>query len=452
MKFRRILIANRGEIAVRVIRTCEHLGIETVLAASEADLDSVAARCADRVICIGPASPAQSYLNIEAVASAAVTSRADALHPGYGFLSENSRLAAACDGAGIVFIGPTEGQLNAVGDKLNARNHATQAGLTPVPGGEVRTPAEARQLAESIGWPVLLKAVSGGGGRGMKRVNSARELESMMSIASAEAQAAFADSRLYLERYIEHGRHIEVQILGDGENTIHLGTRDCSIQRRHQKILEEAPAPNLSDGIRDALHRSGVAFANHLRYRGLGTVEFLLDCDSNLIYFLEMNARIQVEHPVTEETCGLDLVEEQIAVAEGQKLRWKQSDITFQGHAIECRINAEDWRSDFRPCPGVVSRAVFPVGQGIRVDTHAQSGANVPPQYDSLVAKLIVQGANRTEAISKMGAALSNLQIHGIETNVGLQELIVNQKDFIYGAVTTSFLHELLANRTIEAA
>lgn len=452
MKFRRILIANRGEIALRVIRTCERLGIETILAVSEADLDSVAARCADWVICLGAASPADSYLNIEAVVSAAVGSRADALHPGYGFLSENPKLAAACDRAGIIFIGPTAEQLNAAGDKLNARAQAMQAGLTPIPGGEIRTSAEARQLAARLGWPVLIKAVSGGGGRGMKRVNNMDELESAMAIASAEAQAAFADRRLFMERYMEHCRHVEVQILGDGESAIQLGTRDCSIQRRHQKILEEAPAPQLSDTVRNELHGSGVAFANHLKYRGLGTVEFLFDCDSDSIYFQEMNARIQVEHPVTEEICGLDLIEAQIAVAEGRKLPWKQSEIAFEGHAIECRINAENWNKDFRPSPGVISRAVFPVGNGIRVDTHAQAGAEVPPQYDSLVAKLIVHEMNRHESIHKMRAALSNLKMQGIETNAGLHELILNQEEFNHGGVNTSFLQNLLAKRTMETA
>jgi acetyl-CoA carboxylase, biotin carboxylase subunit len=351
MTLRRILIANRGEIAVRVIRTCQRLGIETVLAASEADLDSMGARMADRTICIGPANSSASYLNIEAVVGAAVASKAGAIHPGYGFLSENQELAAACNQADVIFIGPTVEQLEAVGDKLKARAHATAAGLHGVPGGEVRSFEEALQIAYQIGWPILIKSVGGGGGRGMKHVTDAGKLAEAMEMATAEALASFGDPRLYIERFVSHGRHIEVQVLGDGENLIHLGTRDCSIQRRYQKLVEEAPAPNINETLREEMHLAAVAFARHLKYRGLGTVEFLVDCDREAFYFLEMNARIQVEHPVTEAICGLDLVEEQIAVAEGRKLRWRQDEVKFFGHAIECRINAEDWEHDFLSKP-----------------------------------------------------------------------------------------------------
>jgi len=446
MTIRRILIANRGEIAVRVIRTCQRLGVEGVLAASEADLDSMAARLADETICIGPPNSAQSYLNIQAIVAAAAASKAGAIHPGYGFLSENPKLAEACEREGLIFIGPTVEQLYAVGDKLKARAHAAAAGLSGVPGGKVVTLAEAQRLAGEVGWPILIKAVGGGGGRGMKLVQNSTQLALAMEMAAAEAQASFGDPRLYLERYIPHGRHIEVQVLGDGENVIHLGTRDCSIQRRYQKLVEEAPAPNLNDTLRDAMHGAAVAFARHLRFQGLGTVEMLVDCDRETFYFLEMNARIQVEHPVTEAICGIDLVEEQIAIAEGRKLRWKQEQIVFSGHAIECRINAEDWLHEFRPSPGRVTRAVFPVGQGIRVDTHMQAGATVPPFYDSLMGKLIVHGADRQEALQKVRRALARLEIAGVATNLPMHVELMDNDEFARGAVNTGFLERFLEN------
>jgi acetyl-CoA carboxylase, biotin carboxylase subunit len=452
MTLRRILIANRGEIAVRVIRTCQRLGIETVLAPSEADLDSMGARWADRTICIGPANSSASYLNVEAVVAAAVATKADAIHPGYGFLSENQKLAAACDRAGVCFIGPTVEQLDAVGDKLKARAHAAAAGLAGVPGGQVNSLAEAQRLGDQLGWPMLIKAVGGGGGRGMKQVRVASELVAAMEMATAEAQASFGDPRLYIERYISHGRHIEVQILGDGEDVVHLGTRDCSIQRRYQKLLEEAPAPSINEILREEMHRAAVAFAKHLKYRGLGTVEFLVDCDRDTFYFLEMNARIQVEHPVTEAICGIDFVEEQIAVAEGRKLRWKQDEVRFFGHALECRINAEDWMHDFRPSPGTVTRAIFPVGQGIRVDTHTQEGAKVPPFYDSLLGKLIVHGVDRAEAVHKMHRALSNLEITGVTTNLPMHVELMRSDEFARGGVDTGFLQRFLQDRRSEAA
>jgi len=452
MTLRRILIANRGEIAVRVIRTCQRLGIETVLAASEADLDSMGARLADITICIGPANSSASYLNVEAVIAAAVASKAQAIHPGYGFLSENQKLAAACNHADVLFIGPTLEQLDAVGDKLKARAHATAAGLLGVPGGEVRSFAEAQQLAEQIGWPILIKAVGGGGGRGMKQVTDASKLTEAMDLATAEAQASFSDPRLYVERFVSHGRHIEVQVLGDGENVIHLGTRDCSIQRRYQKLVEEAPAPNISETLREEMHLAAVAFARNLKYRGLGTVEFLVDCDRDAFYFLEMNARIQVEHPITEAICGLDLVEEQIAVAEGRKLRWKQGDVKFSGHAIECRINAEDWEHDFCPSPGTVTHAVFPAGQGIRMDTHIQAGSKVPPFYDSLLGKLIIHGTDRKDALRKMGRALANMEITGVSTNLVMHAELMRENEFARGGVNTAFLGQFLQNRNREAA
>ncbi|MCC7411604.1 MAG: ATP-grasp domain-containing protein [Gammaproteobacteria bacterium] len=442
---RRLLIANRGEIAVRIVRTCQRLGIETVLCASEADLDSLAARLADRTLCIGPPRSADSYLKVAAVVDAAVAAKADALHPGYGFLSENQRLAAACEHAGVIFIGPTVAQLDAVGDKLKARHNAIAAGLPVVPGGEAHTLAEATALAERTGWPVLVKAVGGGGGRGMKRVEDPAGLAPALELAMAEAQSAFGDPRVYLERYVLSGRHVEVQVLGDGANVIHLGTRDCSIQRRYQKLVEEAPAPDLSDRLREQMHRAAVEFARFLGYRGLGTVELLVDVERDTFYFLEMNARIQVEHPVTEAICGLDLVAEQIAVAEGRPLAYRQEDIAFAGHAFECRINAEDWRRDFEPAPGHVSEATFPAGAGIRVDTHVHNGARVPPYYDSLVAKLIVHGEDRQAALRGMQAALARCRLRGLTTNLPMHRELFAQPEFVRGGIDTGYFPRFLA-------
>jgi acetyl-CoA carboxylase, biotin carboxylase subunit len=452
MTLRRILVANRGEIAVRVIRTCQRLGIETVLGASEADLDSMAARLADTTACLGPANAARSYLNIDAVVAAAVASKADAIHPGYGFLSENQKLSEACTRAGLSFIGPTVEQIDAVGDKLKARAHAAAAGLAGIPGGAAASFGEAQRLADQIGWPILIKAVGGGGGRGVKEVGDASGLAGAMEMATAEAQASFGDPRLYIERYISHSRHIEVQIVGDGEEVIHLGTRDCSIQRRYQKLLEEAPAPKVAEALRDEMHRAAVALARHLKYRGVGTVEFLVDVDRQAFYFLEMNARIQVEHPVTEAICGLDLVEEQIAVAERRKLRWAQDEVKFYGHAMECRINAEDWTENFRPSPGTVTRAIFPAGPGIRVDTHIQSGASVPPHYDSLLGKLIVSGADRAEALARLRRAISSVEVSGVATNLSMFAELLGTREFAAGGVDTVFLEHFLQNRNVEAA
>jgi acetyl-CoA carboxylase biotin carboxylase subunit len=450
MRLHRVFVANRGEIAVRIIRTCRQLGIETVLGASEADLDSMAARLADRVICIGAAAPSASYLNVDAVVNAAMKSGAQAIHPGYGFLSENPKMAAACAARGIVFIGPTQAQLLAVGDKLRARQMAVDAGLPVVSGGPVADLADAHRLAKSLGWPVLIKATGGGGGRGMKPVRNGTELETAMHLATAEAHAAFGDARVYLEQMVLSGRHVEVQVLGDGADVIHLGTRDCSVQRRYQKLVEEAPAPGLSVALRRGLHEAGVTFARHLGYRGLGTVEFLVDRQREAFYFLEMNARIQVEHPVTELICGLDLVAEQIAVAEGAPLRLRQEDVTFNGHAIECRVNAEDWTHGFRPDPGTVTAAAFPAGEGVRVDTHIQSGAVVPPNYDSLLAKLIVHGRDRTDAIARMRRALQLCRIKGVMTNVPMHEEVMAQPEFMAGGVDTDWLAAFL-DRRLEA-
>lgn len=449
---KRVLIANRGEIAVRIIRTCQRLGIDTVLASSEADLQSLAARLADKVVCIGPARSADSYLNVDKVVAAAIKVQADALHPGYGFLSENKRLAQACAEAGVLFIGPTVEQLDAVGDKLKARANALAAGLPVVPGGEVNSLEDAQALVEQVGCPALIKAVGGGGGRGMKRVYEVEKLGETIELAIAEAQAAFGDPRVYLERFVTSGRHVEVQVLGDGERVIHLGTRDCSVQRRYQKLVEEAPAPSLSDELRESMHQAAVAFAKHLKYRGLGTVELLVDCERETFYFLEMNARIQVEHPVTEAICGLDLVEEQIAVAEGRPLRISQEQVHISGHAIECRINAEDWSRGFQPSPGTVVQALFPAGSGIRVDTHIQRGSKVPPFYDSLVAKLIVHGASREEALQRLRDALTVCRIEGITTNLPMHAALMEDPGFSRGGVDTAYFTQFLEHASQEVS
>ncbi len=445
MNIQRLFIANRGEIALRVIRTCQRLGIETVLGVSAADADSVPARAADCTVLLGPGPAAQSYLDVGRVVAAAKGAGADALHPGYGFLSENVALARACAEQGLVFVGPTPEQLLAVGDKLRAREEARKAGLPLVPGGSVSTSAEAARLAAELGFPVLLKAVSGGGGRGMKVVREPEELAGQFILASAEAKAAFGDARLYLERYVERGRHIEVQVLGDGVNVVHIGTRDCSVQRRYQKLVEEAPAPDLPAQTRAGLEEAALMFGRHLQYRGLGTVECLYDVERDAFYFLEMNARIQVEHPVTEAITGLDLVAEQIRVAEGRPLGIRQQDLRFSGHSIECRLNAEDPARDFRPSPGRVTRLHYPAGGAVRVDSHLESGGTVPPYYDSLMAKLIVHGADRAAALVELRKALAVCEVEGIDTNLELLRQIAAHEEFARGGVSTAFLPALLA-------
>jgi acetyl-CoA carboxylase biotin carboxylase subunit len=441
MILRRVLIANRGEIAVRIIRTCRRLGIETVLAVSGADADAVPARVADQTVAIG------SYLDVDAVVAAAVAAKADAIHPGYGFLSENPRLARACEAAGVVFIGPSAEVLEAAGDKLAARAHAVAAGLPVLPGGLVDA-GDAGDLARRIGYPVLVKAAGGGGGRGLRVVSDPGELAGAVAVGSAEARAAFGDGRVYLERYVATGRHVEVQLLGDGENVIHLGDRDCSVQRRYQKLIEEAPAPRLGETLRVGMRAAAVAFGQHLKYQGLGTAEFLVDAGRSEFWFLEVNARIQVEHPVTEAVTGLDLVAEQIAVAEGRRLRLSQASVRLDGHAIECRINAEDPSAGFRPSPGAVTSAVFPAGPGIRVDTHIQAGSAVPPQYDSLLAKLVVRGASRAEALDRLRGALARCEIGGVATTVAVHAALAADGDFAAGGVGTEFLARWLELRT----
>jgi acetyl-CoA carboxylase biotin carboxylase subunit len=414
----RLFIANRGEIALRVIRTARRLGMTTTLAVSDADRDSLPARLADEV------RPVTSYLDIDRVISAA--SGCDAIHPGYGFLSENAAFARAAADAGIVFVGPAPETLDAMGDKLEARRIAEEAGLPTVPGREG-------------GYPLLIKAVAGGGGRGMKRVDREEELDAALAMASAEAQAAFGNGEVYVEKFIASGRHVEVQVLGDGARAVHLGDRDCSIQRRFQKLVEEAPAPFIPDDEREALRSAAVRLAEHLNYRGAGTVEFLVDADTFAFYFLEMNARIQVEHPVTEAVTGIDLVEQQLQIADGQPLSLTQEMVAIDGHAIEVRINAEDPAADFRPSPGRVTRAAWPAGPAIRVDSHIADGGKVPPLYDSLIGKLIVSGADREEAVARLGEALAALEIEGVASTAALHRRIAADPRFVAGGVDTRF-------------
>ena len=444
MAIRRILVANRGEIAVRVIGACRMRGVETVLAASEIDLESLPAKLADRVVCIGPAHATRSYLNIDAVLQAAIATQCDAIHPGYGFLSENPKFAAACEKHGIVFLGPTAAQIAAVGDKLSARRLAEAARVPVAPGGEIASADEARALAERVGYPLLVKAVAGGGGRGMKRVDRPGELAGALDMAMAEAAAAFGDARVYIERFVASGRHIEVQIIGDGDTVLHLGERDCSVQRRYQKVVEEAPAVDLPTSIRDAMRAAALAFARALRYRGLGTVEFLYDRERAAFYFLEMNARIQVEHPVTEAITGLDLVAEQIHIGEGGRLRFAQTDVEMRGHALECRVNAETPAQDFRPCPGKVSLAWFPSRHDIRVDTYLTSGAVVAPFYDSMIAKVVTWGPTRDAALESMRCALRAARIEGVDTNIALHRALLDDPAFIAGGVDTRYLGDFL--------
>jgi acetyl-CoA carboxylase, biotin carboxylase subunit len=445
LAIRRILIANRGEIAARIIRTCRKLGIETVLAVSEADRLSVPAALADRSICIGPSRASESYLNAAAIVQAALGTQADAVHPGYGFLSERPVLAQLCEAHGIVFIGPTAAQIEAVADKVRARGEAQRAGVPIAPGATVASVEQAMTAAREIGAPLLVKAVGGGGGRGMKRVDSLEDLPAALELAAAEAQAAFGDARVFLERFVPLARHVEVQILGDGlGGAVHLGERDCSVQRRYQKLLEESPALGLSEESRRGLHEAAVRFARGLCYRGAGTVEFLVDQARNAFYFLEMNARIQVEHPVTEAVTGLDLVAEQIAIASGAGLAFDQSAVRIRGCAVECRINAEDPAKDFAPSPGVAREAIWPGGEGIRVDTHIASGSSVPPFYDSLLGKIIAHGADRNSALQRLRTAISAVRIVGVQTNLTFHARMLADPEFQAGGVDTGYVERLL--------
>jgi acetyl-CoA carboxylase biotin carboxylase subunit len=442
----RVFVANRGEIAVRIVRTCRGLGIETVLGFSEVDRGSLASELADRAVCIGPAPATDSYLRADTIVTAALATGCDAIHPGYGFLSENPGLAALARENGLVFVGPAAEVIELAGDKLAARAMALEAGLPVVPGREVATLADARAFAEESGYPVLLKAAGGGGGRGIKLAADAEQLDSLFGEAVAEAGSAFADERIYAERFIAAARHIEVQIAADEHgHVIHLGERDCSIQRRYQKVVEEAPAPALAPAVRDALRGAAVAFATHIAYTNLGTVEFIVDAVTGEFFFLEMNCRIQVEHPVTEALTGLDLIAQQLAIAAGRPLALKQADVTFAGHAVECRLTAEDVEHGFAPSPGTLQRFDVPVAEHLRVDTHCRPGALVPPYYDSLLAKLIGHGPDRASAVAVLREALDGLRVEGVHCNRDLLATILAHPDFVSGAVTTTWLTEVVA-------
>ena len=441
----RVLVANRGEIAVRVIRACQALDVETVLAASEADRNSLPAQMADRVLCIGPAPSAGSYLNVGAIIEAALGSGSDAIHPGYGFLAERPELPRACIANGLVFIGPSPQHIETMGDKLAARQVVAALGIPVVPGsGLIDDFSNASAMAENIGYPILLKAAAGGGGKGMKAVYRPDDLETVYREAAAEARSAFGDGRMYLESYIPNARHVEVQVLADRHgNNVHLFERDCSVQRRYQKLIEEAPAPGLSGGLMERLCQAALGITQAIKYENVGTVEFILDQDKGSFYFLEMNTRIQVEHPVTEMTTGFDLVQEQIRVAQGEPISFSQSKVVPRGHAIECRINAEQPRDDFRPSPGRVTRWEPPEGTGIRVDSHCYAGYIVPPFYDSLLAKLIVIGNTRMEAIARLQRALANFHVAGVDTTIPFLASLVERADFIAGRVNTGWLEKV---------
>lgn len=442
---KRVFIANRGEIAVRVIRACQALGIEAVLGVSTADKETLAARLADRTICIGPPPAIESYLKIPYLITAALGTGCDALHPGYGFLAESKDLAQACAENNIKFIGPQPDTIGNMGNKLLARGLVAQHGVPTVPGSEkVDSYTKAAKAVSAIGYPVMIKAVAGGGGHGIQIVTKESDLKPCIENAAAEARSAFGDDTLFVERYIPNARHIEVQVLGDRYgNVIHLGERDCSLQRRHQKLIEEAPATNISERLRAEIHSAGAAIAQAINYEGAGTVEFIVDQDAQAFYFLEMNTRIQVEHPVTEMITGLDLVQYQLRIADGEPLDLAQSQVRFNGHAIECRINAESPVHNFRPSPGRLAVWQPPPGEGVRVDTHCFPGYTVPPYYDSLLAKLIVWGKNRDACIQRLQKALSEFFVSGVDTTIPFHQFIVRRKEFVAGGVNTRWVEHL---------
>lgn len=439
----KILIANRGEIAVRVIRACQELGIKTVAVYSEADRDALHMQLADEAICIGPAKATDSYLDMQSILSAAVVTNAQAIHPGFGFLSENSTFATMCEEMNIVFIGPKPITIHQMGDKANARELMIEAGVPVIPGSEgfIHSMDEAKTAAKSLGYPVMLKASAGGGGKGMRRVANEEELETAYVNAKSEAKAAFGNDDMYMEKIIEHARHIEVQILADNHgNVIHLGERDCSLQRKNQKVIEESPSVVIDEEQRQLLGETAVKAAKYVHYQNAGTIEFLLDVDSNY-YFMEMNTRIQVEHPVTEMATEIDIVKQQILIASGQELSLKQEDVRLTGHTIECRINAENPAFNFAPSPGTLNYLLVPSGGlGLRVESAMYQGAEISPYYDAMIAKIITKGADRPEAIAKMKRALGELVIEGIITNQFFQEDLLNDATFISGEYDTSYL------------
>lgn len=441
--FNKVLVANRGEIAVRIIRGCRELGISTVAVHSQADKEAMHVRLADQAVCVGPASAKESYLSIANIVSAATITGAEAIHPGYGFLAENSSFAEICEQVRIKFIGPTANAIELMGNKAMARNKMKEAGVPIIPGtpGPVRDEREAMRAAHDIGYPVIIKASAGGGGKGMRVVASENELQSMLATARAEAEAAFGDGEVYLEKYLEEPRHVEVQVLADEHgHVVHLGERDCSVQTaRHQKMVEEAPCSSLNDATRRKLGEAAVRAAKAVGYRNAGTIEFLVTPDGRF-YFMEMNTRIQVEHPVTEMVTGVDLIQEQLHVAAGQKLTLRQRDIELRGHAIECRITAEDPQRNFAPASGTVARFDAPGGMGVRVDSHVYNGYVVPPFYDSLLAKVIVHAPNRAAAISKMERALGEMRLEGLATTLPFHLKLLSNEYFRRGELATDFL------------
>ncbi len=440
----KILIANRGEIALRIIRACQEMDIKTVAVYSEADRESLHVRFADEAVCIGPPSPKESYLNIPSIIAAAEVTNADAIHPGYGFLSENASFADICETSGITFIGPTAEMISAMGDKAFAKETMRKSEVPVVPGsdGIINDKKTALELAESIGFPVIIKASAGGGGRGMRIVRQSEEFDKHFQTARTEAESAFGNPGVYIEKFIEGPRHVEIQVLGDTYgNVIHLGERDCSIQRRHQKLIEESPSPIVDDHLREQMGEAAIQGAKSVSYRGAGTIEFLVDKDRNF-YFMEMNTRIQVEHPVTEEVTGYDLIREQIQIMNGKRLSRKK--IKPNGHAIECRINAEDPNMDFRPSPGKITSLHIPGGLGVRVDTHAYAGYVIPPYYDSLMAKLIVHAPTREDAIKRMTVALDEFIVEGIHTTIPFHKKVMKNERFKEGNIDTRFIDTFL--------
>ncbi|UJA32131.1 acetyl-CoA carboxylase biotin carboxylase subunit [Clostridium sporogenes] len=446
--FKKILVANRGEIAVRIIRACREMGIETVAIYSEADKDALHVQLADEAVCIGPPSSKDSYLNMYNIISATVLTGSQAIHPGFGFLSENSKFANMCKDCNIVFIGPNSETIDKVGNKSNARDIMIKAGVPVIPGsnGVINNEEEALNIAEEIGYPVIVKASAGGGGRGIRIVHSKENMIKAFNTAKSEAKGAFGDDSMYVEKFIKNPRHIEFQILGDNYgNIIHLGERDCSLQRRNQKVLEEAPSPRMNEELRKRMGDVAIKAAKAVEYKNAGTIEFLLDEDGSF-YFMEMNTRIQVEHPITEMVTGIDILKEQIKIAYGEKLNIKQKDIKIQGHAIECRINAEDYKNGFRPCPGKIENLYIPGGLGVRLDSSVYSGYIIPPYYDSMIGKLIAYGRNREETIQIMKRALGELIIEGVNTNIDFQFIILEDENFIKGEYTTKYIEKMLTD------
>lgn len=446
--FDKILIANRGEIAVRIIRACREMGIKTVAVFSEPDREALHTQLADDSVCIGSAKVSDSYLNVTNIISAAVEKKVQAIHPGFGFLSENSTFAAMCEECNIKFIGPSAKVIDALGNKSNARDMMIKAGVPVIPGsdGVIEDASQAHEVAARLGYPVIVKASAGGGGKGIRIVRAKEDLEEAFESARSETIKAFGDDKMYMEKLVENARHVEVQILGDSfGNVIHLGERDCSLQRKNQKVLEEAPCPVLSKEVREKMCHSAVLAAKAAGYQSAGTIEFLYDEASQEYYFMEMNTRIQVEHPITEMVTGVDIVKEQINIADGKKLSFSQKDIKINGHSIECRINAENPSRNFAPCPGLIDYLLIPAGGlGIRVDTAVYEGYEIPPFYDSMIAKVIVHGNSRKEAISKMKRALYEFIIDGIDTNIEFQNSILNNPDYQKGNFNTSFLESFL--------